>query len=298
VQGYVSGLRKILGAQTIITRPGGYLARVESDRLDAARFESLAAEGRASLPNDPARAVELFDRALRLWRGPPLVGLEFMSVARSETQRLVEAELTAIEQRIEAELVLGHHADLVQQLPKLVAQNPYRERLRAHLMVALYRTGRQAEALAAYRDARLILVSELGMEPSRELQLLHEQILAQDPALESPLPLRAAANRAQIDQQRVEPARRLVTVLAISMHIRGPGVDPESMYRIVERHVRTSFGATVGPSRAMSAIRSSEYSDCWSCTRTTLSAQCGLRSKYATSSPRQTMRRNMIRASE
>jgi len=236
VQGYVSGLRKILGAHTIITRPGGYLARVESDRLDAARFESLAAEGRASLPNDPARAVELFDRALRLWRGPPLVGLEFMSVARSETQRLVEAELTAIEQRIEAELVLGHHADLVQQLPKLVAQNPYRERLRAHLMVALYRTGRQAEALAAYRDARLILVSELGMEPSRELQLLHEQILAQDPALESPLPLRAAANRAQIDQQRVEPARRLVTVLAISMHIRGPGVDPESMYRIVERH--------------------------------------------------------------
>ena len=236
VQGYVSGLRKILGAQTIITRPGGYLARVESDRLDAARFESLAAEGRASLPNDPARAVELFDRALRLWRGPPLLGLEFMSVARSETQRLVEAELAAIEQRIEAELVLGKHADLVQQLPKLVAQNPYRERLRAHLMVALYRTGRQAEALAAYRDARLILVSELGMEPSRELQLLQEQILAQDPALESPLPPRAVANRALIDQQRVEPARRLVTVVAISMHIRGPGVDPESMYRIVERH--------------------------------------------------------------
>jgi DNA-binding SARP family transcriptional activator/predicted ATPase len=236
VQGYVSGLRKILGAQTIITRPGGYLARVESDRLDAARFESLAAEARASLPNDPARAVELFDRALHLWRGPPLVGLEFMSVARSETQRLVEAELTAVEQRIEAELVLGRHTDLIQQLPKLVAQNPYRERLRAHLMLALYRSGRQAEALAAYRDARLILVSELGMEPSRELQKLQEQMLAHDPALESPVPPRAVANRALIDQQRVEPARRLVTVVAISMHMRGPRVDPESMYRTVERH--------------------------------------------------------------
>jgi DNA-binding SARP family transcriptional activator/tetratricopeptide (TPR) repeat protein len=234
VQGYVSSLRKVLGAQTIITGAGGYFARVEPDCLDAGRFESLAAEGRAFMPNDPARAVELFGRALRLWRGPPLAGLELMSVARSQTQRLVEAQLGAVEQRIEAELVLGRHADLVQQLPKLVAQNPYRERLRAHLMLALYRCGRQVEALAAYRDARQILVTELGMEPSRELQLLHERILAHDPELDLPHRAEPAANHGAIHQQRVDPARRLVTVIAIFMRVKQPGIDPESMHRIVQ----------------------------------------------------------------
>jgi DNA-binding SARP family transcriptional activator/class 3 adenylate cyclase/tetratricopeptide (TPR) repeat protein len=237
VQGYVSGLRKILGAETITTGTGGYFARVDSDCLDADRFELLAADGRAFLPNDPARALELFQRALRLWRGPPLMGLELMSVGRSETQRLIEAQLTAAEQRIEAELVLGRHMDLLQQLPKLVAQNPYRERLRAHLMLALYRSGRQVEALAAYRDARQILVGELGMEPSRELQSLHERILAHDPALEPPLRAEPTYEGVSIHQQRTGPARRLVTVVAIYMCVRGLGMDPESTHRIVEDHV-------------------------------------------------------------
>jgi DNA-binding SARP family transcriptional activator/predicted ATPase len=236
IQGYVSGLRKILGAETITTEAGGYFARVDSDCLDADRFEHLAADGRAFLSNDPARALELFQRALRLWRGPPLMGLELMSVGRSETQRLVEAQLTAAEQRIEAELVLGRHMDLVPQLPKLVAQNPYRERLRAHLMLALYRCGRQTEALAVFRDARQILVEELGMEPSRELQLLHERILAQDPTLDSPLPAATAEGGARAHQERVGPARRLVTVVAIFLRVKGLRVDPESTHRIVEDH--------------------------------------------------------------
>jgi DNA-binding SARP family transcriptional activator/tetratricopeptide (TPR) repeat protein len=236
VQGYVSGLRKILGAQTIITGAGGYSVRIEPDCLDAARFESLTAEGRAFLPNDPARAVEVFRRALGLWRGPPLAGLALMSVARSETQRLVEAQLTAVEQRIEGELVLSRHPDLVQQLTKLVAENPYREQLRAHLMLALYRCGRQVEALAAFRDARQVLVRELGIEPSRELQQLQERMLAHDPALDSPLRAEAAADRVQVHQQRVDSARRLVTVAAIFMRIKGLGVDPESMHRIAEEH--------------------------------------------------------------
>jgi DNA-binding SARP family transcriptional activator/tetratricopeptide (TPR) repeat protein len=242
VQGYVSGLRKLLGAQTIITGAGGYFVRVEPDCLDVGRFESLAAEGRTFMPSDPARAVELFGRALRLWRGPPLAGLELMSVARSETQRLVEAQLTAVEQRIEADLVLGRHADLVQQLPKLVAQHPYRERLRTHLMLALYRCGRQVEALEAYRDSRRILVSELGMEPSRELQLLHEQMLAHDPALDLPLHATTAADHGTIHQQRVYPARRLVTVVAIFLRVNRPGIDPESMHRIIQGRSVTCRG--------------------------------------------------------
>jgi DNA-binding SARP family transcriptional activator/tetratricopeptide (TPR) repeat protein len=236
VQGYVSGLRKILGAQTIITGAGGYSARIEPDCLDAARFESLTAEGRAFLPNDPARAVELFRRALGLWRGPPLAGLALMSVARSETQRLVEAQLTAVEQRIEGELVLSRHPDLVQELTKLVAENPYREQLRAHLMLALYRCGRQVEALGAFRDARQVLVRELGIEPSRELQQIQERMLAHDPALDSPLRAEAVPDRVQVHQQRVDPARRLVTVAAIFVRAKGPGIDPESMHRISEEH--------------------------------------------------------------
>lgn len=236
IQGYVSGLRKILGAETITTGARGYFARVDSDCLDADRFEHLAADGRVFLPNDPARALELFQRALRLWRGPPLMGLELMSVGRSETQRLVEAQLTVAEQRIEAELVLGRHMDLVPQLPKLVAQNPYRERLRAHLMLALYRCGRQVEALAAYRDARQILVGELGMEPSRELQSLHERILAHDPALDSSLRAEPTHEGMSVHDQRVGPTRRLVTVVAIYMRVRGLGMDPESTHRIVEDH--------------------------------------------------------------
>ena len=235
IQGYIAGLRKALGADTIITKAGGYLARVEPDRLDASRFESLATKGRAYLSDDPARAVEHFQRGLRLWRGAPFEGLELMSVARSETQRLVEEQLTAGELCIEAELALGRHADLVLLLPKLVAQNPYREGLRAHLMLALYRCGRQVEALAVYRDARQILIGELGMEPSRELQLLHERMLAHDPELDSPARIEAAP-RAAIVQQPIDSERRLVTVAVVAGYVKGVEIDPESMHRIVEGH--------------------------------------------------------------
>jgi DNA-binding SARP family transcriptional activator/tetratricopeptide (TPR) repeat protein len=238
VQGYISSLRKILGADTIVTKAGGYLARVEPDRLDGSRFESLAAEGRAFLSNDPARAVERFQRALSLWRGPPLEGLELMSVARGETQRLVEEQLTAVEQRTEAELLLGRHADLVQLLPRLVAENSYRERLRAHLMLALYRCGRQVEALAIYRDTRQILISELGMEPSRELQLLQQRMLAHDAELDLPRGV-DLARRVAIGEQPVGPVRRLVTVVVVAGFVKGAEIDPEPMHRILERYSAT-----------------------------------------------------------
>jgi predicted ATPase len=155
-------------------------------------------------------------------------------VARGETRRLVEEQLTVVEQRVEAELALGQHADLVLQLPRLVAQNPYREQLRAQLMLALYRCGRQAEALAVYRDTRHVLISELGVEPSRELQLLHQRMLAHDPDLDSPA--RAEAGQVAVSHERVDSARRLVTVVVVAGFVRGTRVDPESMHRIVERH--------------------------------------------------------------
>jgi DNA-binding SARP family transcriptional activator/predicted ATPase len=233
VQGYVSRLRKILSADTIVTSGSGYLVRVEPDRLDAHRFERLVLEGRTFLLNDPVRAVQRFQRALALWRGLPFEGLDLLSLARSETLRLVEEQLTAIEQRIEAELVLSRHADLIQLIPGLIAQNPYRERLRAHLMLALYRSGRQAEALTVYRDTRQVLISELGIEPSRELQLLQERILSHDPNLDAPRPSEVAPPAA-IAPQPVGPARRLVTVVVVVGLVRGAEIDPESRYRIME----------------------------------------------------------------
>src|SRR5262249_24374651 len=139
------------------------------------------------------------------------------------------------EQCIGAELALGRHPELVQLLPGLIAQNPYRERLRAHLIVALYRCGRQVEALAVYRDTRQVLISELGMEPSRELQLLQKRILDHDPDLDAPRS-RGVTGPVTVRPQVDLPARRLVTVIVVVGQVRGAEVDPESMYRIREAY--------------------------------------------------------------
>jgi DNA-binding SARP family transcriptional activator len=120
----------------------------------------------------PERAAELLREALGLWRGPPLADFAYESFAQAEIAHLEELRLTAIEQRIEAELALGHHAQEIGELESLVDQHPFRERLRAQLMLALYRSGRQAEALRAYQDARQALVDELGIEPGEELREL------------------------------------------------------------------------------------------------------------------------------
>jgi predicted ATPase/DNA-binding SARP family transcriptional activator len=184
LQVYVGQLRKVLGSQALLTEGEGYRLQVAPDELDAWRFERLAKEGHRALEDgahDEA-AAKLRD-SLALWRGPALADFRYESFAQAAIARLEELRLEAIEDRIEAELALGRHEDLVAELESLVAEQPLRERLRAELMLALYRVGRQADALAAYRATRKALVDELGIEPSRELQELEQAILRQDPSL-------------------------------------------------------------------------------------------------------------------
>jgi DNA-binding SARP family transcriptional activator len=181
LQYHVSQLRKLLGsAETIITREPGYLIRVEPDELDLFRFERLVAEAEQASSD---RAARLLRDALALWRGPPLADLAGESFAQPEIRRLEEVRLAVLEQRLEAELALGQYARLIAELEGLVRQHPFRERLRAALMRALYGAGRQAEALNVYRETRQTLVDELGIEPSPVLQELERAILRQDPAL-------------------------------------------------------------------------------------------------------------------
>jgi YVTN family beta-propeller protein len=184
---YVSQLRKALGNGRLETRGQGYLLALEPAQLDLARFERLLAEGRALLAEgDATRAAETLRAALALWRGPPLSDFAFEPFAQGEIARLEELRLGAVEERIEADLALGRHDELVSELEALVRQHPLRERLCAQLMLALYRSGRQAEALAAYQQARKMLAEELGLEPGRRLQELERAILRQDPELDPP----------------------------------------------------------------------------------------------------------------
>jgi DNA-binding SARP family transcriptional activator/streptogramin lyase len=190
VQVYVSRLRRTLEGTTarIQTTPAGYLLAADAQDVDVLRFEALAAEGRAVLGRDPAAASALFGEALALWRGEPLADLAAEPFARQAIPRLAEHRLAVLEDRIEADLTVGRHAEVVGDLGALLADHPYRERLYAQLMLALYRSGRQAEALEAYQRARATLREELGIEPGPDLQRLHTAILRQDPALQHPGP--------------------------------------------------------------------------------------------------------------
>jgi predicted ATPase/DNA-binding SARP family transcriptional activator len=184
----VAALRRVLGgAGRLETRAGGYRLKVSEGERDVDRFEALLAAGRECLDSDPRAAAEAFREALSLWRGPALADLAYESFAQTEVGRLEERRLVAFEGRVEAELALGRHADLVAELEAAVKQEPLRERLQGQLMLALYRCGRQAEALAAYRHVRETLVEQLGLEPSPELRQLHQAILTHDPELEAPL---------------------------------------------------------------------------------------------------------------
>ena len=180
VQVYVSRLRKQLGEARLLTRAPGYLLQVDPAELDVARFERLVAEARQE---DAAAAGAKLRAALELWRGPPLADLAYERVAQAETVRLEELRWAALELRIDADLASGRAPELVGELESLVAAQPLRERLRAQLMLALYRCSRQAEALEAYRRARRELADRLGLEPSEELRLLEQAILHHDPEL-------------------------------------------------------------------------------------------------------------------
>jgi DNA-binding SARP family transcriptional activator len=181
---YVSQLRKALGNGRLETHGRGYLLALEPEQLDLGRFDRLLGDGRDLLASGEAdRAAEALRGALRLWRGPPLSDVAFEPFAQAEIARLEELRLAALEERIEADLVLGRHAELVPELEGLIREHPLRERLRAQLMLALYRSGRQSEALDAYQQARRLLSTELGLEPGRTLRELEAAILRQDAQL-------------------------------------------------------------------------------------------------------------------
>jgi DNA-binding SARP family transcriptional activator len=184
IQVYVSQVRKALGADAIETYAPGYLLRVAPGETDLGRFEQLAEEARGA--RDAARRAELLREALTLWRGPALAEFADEPFAETAARRLAELRLHALEERLDAELELGEHASVVPDLEELVAEEPLRERPRAQLMLALYRSGRQAEALERYRKGRRLLVEELGIEPGPGLQDLERAILRQDPALAQP----------------------------------------------------------------------------------------------------------------
>jgi YVTN family beta-propeller protein len=233
LQVYVSRLRKLLPADTLLTRPPGYLLEVEPSELDLQRFERLLAEGREALvQGDAGRASDVLHEALALWRGPALAEFVFEPFAQSEIGRLEDLRLAAVEQRIEADLALGRHSDLIGELEALVAENPHRERLRGELMLALYRSARQAEALEAYQDARRALVDELGIEPSADLQQLERQILTHDKALDAP----TRAQRAQPPTPPQALERKRVTVLFANLALTNElEEDPEQAAAFLDR---------------------------------------------------------------
>src|SRR6187399_1776919 len=223
VQVYVSQLRKALGP-VIATRTPGYVLEIAQERVDIHRFSRLAQEGRVALSGSDAASAEVALReALTLWRGPALADFLYEPFAQTHIARFEELRTVVVEERIEADLALGRHVELVSELEALVQAERLRERPRAQLMLALYRSGRQADALAAYRDARETLVEELGIDPGPELRELEAAILRQDESLlleETPL---------------ARPAmqfRRLVTILFVdvveSMAL-AEALDPEAL---------------------------------------------------------------------
>ena len=176
LQNLVSQLRKLVGPDALTTRTPGYVLRVPPEQIDVTRFRALVEDARTLAP---AEAAAQLREALALWRGSPLPELAYEAWAQADIAQLEELRLTALEQCVDAELEVGRHADLVPELEALVREQPLRERLRAQLMLALYRCGRQAEALQVYQDARRTLVAELGIEPSPVLHELHAKILRQ-----------------------------------------------------------------------------------------------------------------------
>lgn len=183
LQAYVSELRKIVG-DPITWTGSGYLLDTEPERIDSHQFDQLASNARTLLPRSPERAAQLLRQALELWRGEPYADLGHVEALQPEIRRLNQLRIAAIEDRVEADLAMGLHRAVVEELEVLTREHPFRERLHGHLMLALYRSRRQAEALRAYQRARVALAEELGIDPSSELRDLEQRILEQDPELD------------------------------------------------------------------------------------------------------------------
>jgi class 3 adenylate cyclase/tetratricopeptide (TPR) repeat protein len=244
VQVYVSRLRRLLSPGAIESRSGGYALRLEDDRLDLTQFEQLADAGRTALGGaEWERAASLLGDALALWRGPALGGLSAEPLRR-EAERLEEARLQVLEDRVEADLGRGREREVVAELRALVAEHPFRERLRAQLMRGLYAAGRQAEALEVYRETRTLLDEELGLEPGAELRELERRMLSHDPTLEH-VATATAPPPAAATLEAAEPirARRPATVVfadVVESTALGEQLDPESVHRILERYSETA----------------------------------------------------------
>ena len=228
LQAAISRLRRELPPERLITRAPGYALRVFPEELDVTRFEQLISEGRDALAaGTPAEAARALGQALSLWQGPALADFRYEPFAQAEIARLEELHLTCIEERIEADLALGSAGALTAELRRLVSEYPVRERLRGQLMLALYRGGRQTEALEVYREFRSVLQEELGLEPSPLLHELEAAILRHDPVL-SPA---STATGAPL-------ARRPVTVLCVVLQVGsslGTALDPEAL-EVVNEH--------------------------------------------------------------
>jgi DNA-binding SARP family transcriptional activator len=224
VQRQISELRKLLGADsTIETRAPGYVIRLSAEQLDLNRFERRTEEaGQALRRGAVERAAALLREALAFWRGPPLADFAYEPFAQAAIERIEEIRLTAVDQRIDADLALGRHAELVGEVEQLVSEHPLRERFRAQLMVALYRSGRQAEALEVYRGARETLVEAFGIEPTSALRDLERAILTHDPSLDLSQP-----PRARVASSR-DPSRAVLVV---------PSCDDQldTLLRVAER---------------------------------------------------------------
>ena len=232
LQNLVSALRKALGRDLVKTQARGYRLEIDREQLDLHRFEDLVV--RAAATPDQQRRSSYLREALSLWRGPPLADLAYEPFAQVAIVRLEEQRTAAREDLVEAELALGRHSQLVAELEALVAEHPLRERLRGQLMLALYRSGRQAEALDAYRAARETLVEELGIDPSEELQRLEQAILRHDPALDA---------APQAVATPAEPTRRkTVTVLftdVVDSTSLSAQLDPEVVRGVMGRYFDT-----------------------------------------------------------
>ena len=220
LHGHVSALRKLIGADRIRTRPPGYLLRATAGEVDVARFESLVLQARER--DDPDERSACLREALALWRGEPLAELRYEAFAEREIARLEELRLGAIEERVDAELALGRHHELVAELESLVAEHPFRERLRGQLMLALYRCGRQADALHGFQSGRTALVEQLGIDPGPALRQLELRILRQDPGLDLPA---AGARPSAPSEPAVRPAVRYASSgdLSIAYQVTGDG---------------------------------------------------------------------------
>jgi len=237
LQAAISRLRRVLPAGRLITTGPGYMLRLFPAELDVGQFEQLMFEGRDALAAGAAtEAVSLLDQAMTLWRGPPLADFRYEPFAQAEIARLEELRLACLEERNDANLAVGSAGALTAELGRMVTDHPLRERLRGQLMLALYRSGRQAEALEVYHQFRSTLMEELGLEPSSALRELQAAMLRHDPVL---APGSATS--------RTPPARRPVTVLCVALQLApssaGP-LDPEA-HGVLNEHVVSGLTAVL-----------------------------------------------------